>query len=109
MRGSLAVIGHFRKPQGRAAQARRAFTALLVMTLGVLGAELSAEWLCRAVAYRRDYWAADAASQFEYYRRLVRHGPAPDVVIVGDSTAARGLDPEALRDGLPAGTEVYNL
>lgn len=87
----------------------RVVTSLVVCVLVLIGFELIARRLFANVFYHVDHWDKNSASQFEHYRREAIVGRTPDVLIVGDSTGARGLDPEALATNMPAGTKVYNL
>ncbi len=39
------------------------------------------------------YWAPEAIDKFEWYREISNNGNTPDVLVIGDSTAARNFDP----------------
>jgi hypothetical protein len=90
--------------------APRGLLAAPLFALLLLGAaELLARLLLAPLGASWEYWEAEAAAKFERYRELASTGEAPDVLIVGDSTGARDIDPDALRAGLGAAAEAYNL
>lgn len=66
----------------------------------VTAAETGARILLHDEGREWQYWSPEAAVKFETYRRAVETGPAPSVVIVGDSTAARDIDPRILSRAL---------
>ena len=55
-----------------------------------------------------EYWTPRAAVKFERYRADLVRGVVPPVLVVGDSTAARDVDPEALSAALNIGP-AFNL
>jgi hypothetical protein len=77
-------------------------TLILVVVL-VGGAEVVARIALRPIGDYWQYWTSEAAPKFESYRTAVRRGAVPSVVIVGDSTGARDIDPARL------GGNAYNL
>ena len=83
-------------------------TALVALALVLVG-----EWFARAavapIGDRWQYWDAAAAPKFSVYRTLVQEGRTPDVVIVGDSTAARDIDPAHLPRESGGAPTAYNL
>ena len=83
--------------------------SVLIAVVAVTAAEIVARGLLAPLGgYARPYWDDSAAAKFEAYRHLAANGAAPDVVVIGDSTAARDFDPHefaATADGLDA----YNL
>jgi hypothetical protein len=40
------------------------------------------------------YWDKEAAIKYEWYRKQAHNGSVPDVVVIGDSIAARNFNPE---------------
>jgi len=54
------------------------------------------------------YWDADAVDRFEWYRTLAASGNPPDVVFIGDSTAARNIDPAEF-SAAAGGLTAYNM
>jgi hypothetical protein len=81
--------------------------ALLVAVVSVIAAEEVARVVVKPYGRYPDYWDTASAQKFEPYRRAVERGAAPGIVIVGDSTAARDLDPRVI--GQMAGTDGYSL
>jgi hypothetical protein len=88
----------------------RDWWASLVLVIALVGlAELTARFLLAPIG---DYlWAYESTAQsrsFEWYRVQARNGNPPDVVVIGDSTGSRNLDPASF--GAAAGVEeVVNL
>ncbi len=72
-------------------------------------AESVSRSIVRKVGRRWEYWDKIAAVKFEDYRALVSSNAGPDIVIIGDSTAARDLDPRSMATGHFSGKEIYNL
>jgi hypothetical protein len=85
------------------------FAAPLIALALLLLAEGGARLLLANQDRSWEYWDASAADKFEGYRREALAGAPPDVLVVGDSSAARDIDPGALLSGLPAGMRAYNL
>lgn len=79
--------------------------ALTVCLVG--GAELVARRAVAPIGSYWEYWTPQAAAKFEGYRAMLRTGRVPRLVIVGDSTAARDIDPAAL--GTHGNGDAYNL
>ena len=94
-------------PIGRAP---KAFVLTIVWALLLF---VLAEGVSRAivgkVGRRWEYWDTIAAVKFEDYRTRVSSNTRPDVVIIGDSTAARDLDPHSMAADQLAGKDIYNL
>ncbi len=95
-------------------------TAILLRVAIVAGVLLAAgEAISRAalmpVGALWEYWNPDAALKFQWYRNASEPaandsaGPMPDVLVVGDSTAARNFDPAALKSPNGPGVEAFNL
>lgn len=84
------------------------FRVLLVTLLLIAGAELGVRVLLRHAGNTWQYWDEAAAVKFEYYQKLAAAEDYPDVLIVGDSTAARDFAPESMQQVLPQST-IYNL
>ena len=80
---------------------------ILALLITVL-AETACRWMLEPIGRRWEYWDPVAADKFEYYRSRLGTN-VPDVVIVGDSTAARNFSPEALEAKFALGTDVFNL
>jgi hypothetical protein len=80
--------------------------ALLALALSI-AAEGAARIVIPAEGPRDEYWSMGAAAKFETYRERADAGRPPAVLVVGDSTAARDLDPEALAES--TGLDAYNL
>ena len=77
--------------------------------VAVAAAEIVARGLLAPLGgYARPYWEDGAAAKFEAYRHLAASGVPPDVVVVGDSTAARDFDPREFAT-TAAGLDAYNL
>lgn len=72
------------------------FYSLLLSATIVLLCELAAQSLLEPTGRFPDYWNREAAIKFEWYRRVVQAGQTPDVLIIGDSTAARNYVPEEI-------------
>lgn len=71
--------------------------AAALLAIAICGAaELVARSALRPMKPSLDYWNADAGQKFEYFLGLVHMGKAPGLVVVGDSTAARNLNPTIL-------------
>jgi hypothetical protein len=81
--------------------------ALLVAAVCVLAAEGAARVVVRPYGRYPDYWDVGSAQKFEPYRQAAARGAAPGIVVVGDSTAARDIDPRVI--GRMAGTDGYSL
>jgi hypothetical protein len=85
-----------------------AWQTLAVVMLLVGGAEAVTRLAIAPIGAYWEYWTPGAAAKFEQYRADVRKGTPPDLLIVGDSSAARDLDPRTL--GAAAGNNsVFNL
>lgn len=80
-----------------------AFVLLLL-----LGAELLSRVITAPYEKSWPYWHPGAANKFEGYRSLASQNKTPSIVIVGDSTAARNLDPKLIQEALPSGS-AFNL
>jgi hypothetical protein len=72
-------------------------------------AELASRAALQPAAAVLDYWDLTAGQKYEHFLDLVRQGRSPGVVVVGDSTAARNLDPSILARELGVGGGGYNL
>ena len=83
--------------------------AILLVALLVVPCELAARRALAPVGRYWEYWDAAAAMKYEEYARRIEQGDPPDVVVIGDSTAARNIDPAAMRTVLPEGTDVLSL
>ena len=74
---------------------------------------LVAELLCRTVliqpAELAAFWQPEAGTKLLGYITRAAAGEVDDILIVGDSTAQRGLSPAALVEGLGQDAKVYNL
>lgn len=82
------------------------------MVLGLLLfaiAESVSRTIVRRVGRRWEYWDKVAAVKFEDYRTRVSLNAGPDIVIIGDSTAARDLDPRSMATDHLTGKDIYNL
>ena len=82
---------------------------ILLVALLVVPCELAARRAMAPIGRYWEYWDAAAAMKYEEYARRLEQGDPPDVVIIGDSTAARNIDPAAMRTALPEGTDVLSL
>jgi len=86
------------------------FVTTIVIALALFGAaEGASRFLLGRVGQRWEYWDKLAAVKFEDYRTRVSTNRNPDVLIVGDSTGARDLDPASMSGESWAGKDVYNL
>src|SRR4051794_39576256 len=72
--------------------------AAVLAILLVVGAEGAARVALAPIGAYWEYWTPAAAGKFEVYREQVRRGAVPGLVVVGDSTGARDIDPALLRD-----------
>lgn len=72
-------------------------------------AEVGSRCLLARVGRQWEYWSADAAIQFEEYRRQTDNGQNPEVLIVGDSTGGYDIDPAVISECAPEQPRVYNL
>lgn len=105
---SSSSWGAFRDDDGRIC-----LRILCVALLLVAVAELSCRVALAPLDSLWEYWSPPAAQKFEWYRRHSqelagsRSGHV-DVLLCGDSTAARDLNPEVFRDVGSTGL-VYNL
>ncbi len=81
-------------------------TLALVLCL-VGGAEAAARAALRPIGDYWAYWTPAAAAKFESYRSNVRRGTPPRVLVVGDSTGARDIDPRPLAEA--TGRTAFNL
>jgi len=79
----------------------------LVALALVLAAEAGARLL--GAKPEAAYGSPDAMLKWTYYRAAKAAGRPPDLLIIGDSTAAREVDPARLLDCLPSGLTAYNL
>lgn len=91
-------------------RAPRAFVLTIAMALLLF---VIAEGMSRAiigkVGRRWEYWDKMAAIKFEDYRTQVSSNAGPDIVVIGDSTAARDLDPRSMSKDYLSGKDIYNL
>jgi hypothetical protein len=80
-----------------------------VCTLCLVGAaELVARSAIAPIGDYWEYWSPQAAAKFEKYRSDISRGKAPDILIVGDSTGARDIDPAVLVES-GAADSAFNL
>jgi len=90
--------------------APRAFVVTIALALLLFAmAEGVSRAIVRKVGRRWEYWDKIAAVKFEDYRTRVSSNAGPDIVIIGDSTAARDLDPRSMARDHLAGKDIYNL
>lgn len=92
-----------------AGRPRTALCGLALAAVLVVGAEWAARRALASLGALADYWEPDAAQTYEGYARLGESGQVPAVVVVGDSTAARDLDPLALAHVLVPDGTGYSL
>lgn len=85
------------------------WTSLVVALVLLLTGEFVARPVIRFAGRAPGYWDPYAAVKFEEYRRRVTHGCPPDILVVGDSTAAYDIDRAALLAALPRRVHAYNL
>jgi len=85
------------------------FAAIFVVIVLFSGAELFAHKWLEPYGNYWQYWGDNAGVKFEYYRSIVKQENFPDILIVGDSTAARDLSPKAMTDSILTGADVFNL
>ena len=83
-------------------------TIVLALLLFAI-AESVSHTILRKVDRRWEYWDKIAAVKFEDYRTRVSSNAGPDIVIIGDSTAARDLDPRSMATDQLSGKDIYNL
>jgi hypothetical protein len=83
----------------------RVFVALCLL-FGA--AEGISRWILSSYGNQWEYWDVAAAKKFESFASALQKNKVPSVLIVGDSTAARDLDPDVVMDKIP-GEVVYNL
>jgi hypothetical protein len=81
-------------------------TVLLALLL-VVSTEIGARALLGTELLPDDYWDAETGQKFEWYRRLDADH-AIDILIIGDSTAARNFAPLAIEEQLNGAT-AFNL
>ena len=88
----------------------RAWTYSAIATVALFGlAELGARTLMAPVGERAwTYWDDKAANKFETYRQRALDGSAPEVLAIGDSTAAYNFVPASFSETSEV-TDVYNL
>jgi len=53
------------------------------------------------------YWSQSAASRFEWYRQQAERGEVPEVLIIGDSSGARNIEPSTFTQS--SGVLAFNL
>ena len=82
------------------------FSALACLL--ALTAEGAARTALAPVSVHWRYWSDRAAVKYETYRRIVSRGPAPAIVIAGDSTGSGNIDPRILFDALNS-SETFDL
>ena len=88
----------------------RAFVLTIALALLLFAiAEGASRAIVGKVGCRWEYWDKLAAIKFEDYRTRVSSNAGPDIVIIGDSTAARDLDPRSMSKDQLAGKDIYNL
>jgi hypothetical protein len=88
----------------------RAFVLTIAVALLLFAiAEGMSRAIVGTIGRRWEYWDDIAAVKFEDYRTRVSSNGGPDIVIIGDSTAARDLDPWLMAKDHLAGKEIYNL
>lgn len=92
-----------------AGRPRTALCGLALAAVLVAGAEWAARRALAPLGALADYWEPDAAQTFEGYARLGESGHVPAVVVAGDSTAARDLDPVVLARVLAPDGTGYSL
>ena len=78
-----------------------------------IGACVAAESMARYMfqplgGFAWPYWNSDAAIKFEYYRSLARKSDKLDLLVIGDSRAARNFDPTTFV-GTSSNVTAYNL
>lgn len=86
-----------------------ALRVLLLSLLFLLAAEAGTRYLLRNTGNAWLYWSDAAAIKFEHYRTLSASEQSPQILIIGDSTAARDLSPAAMEEVLGNSHTVYNL
>lgn len=90
---------------------RVAVVAAVLLTAG----EVVSRAALKPVGSLWEYWNPDAAVKFQWYRNVSESNSddtlqrMPDVLIVGDSTAARSFDPSELQSPIEAAYDSYNL
>lgn len=72
-------------------------------------AELAARAVVGPAVALLDYWDVEAGQKYEHFLDLLRQGRSPGLVVVGDSTAARDLDPAILARELGVAGGGYSL
>jgi hypothetical protein len=75
---------------------RRVLQTLVLTVLLLCVSEVGAHILLRPLGRFPDYWDVKAASKYEYYRMEMDRGLIPAFIVIGDSTAARNIDPAIL-------------
>lgn len=107
MRTFLSSIFSFSTPSFSDAKGSASFRTLAMVACLVAMGEMTARAALDPIGDYWAYWTPAAAAKFEDYRSHVRHGSAPHVLVVGDSTAARDLDPAPLAEATRA--TAFNL
>jgi hypothetical protein len=98
------------KTVGEMGRVPRAFMLTIALALLLFAiAEGMSRAIVGKVGRRWEYWDKIAAIKFEDYRTQVSSNAGPDIVVVGDSTAARDLDPRSMSKDRLAGKDIYNL
>jgi hypothetical protein len=83
--------------------------SLLLGLLVVCAAEGVSRIVLAPIGRYWEYWDPPAAVRFEGYRRHIDSRKAPDIVIIGDSTAARDIDPAVVIASQNGRVTAYNL
>lgn len=74
----------------------------------VAAAEVIARTAVAPLGAYWEYWTPAAATKFETYRGQVQRGTPPQLLAVGDSTAARDIEPAVVADAAAA-RDAFNL
>ncbi|WP_146372618.1 hypothetical protein [Symmachiella macrocystis] len=87
---------------------------VIVAGLLLVAGEAASRVALKPVGTLWEYWNPEAAVKFRWYRDVCESSTAddvhmPDILVVGDSTAARDFDPVELESQIAPGYEVYNL
>lgn len=101
MRKYLSSIFSFDTLSLSSERPRGTLRAIALCVFFFLGAELGARVLLNGLDRHWMYWSPTAAVKFEAYRSRLEAGNAPDVLVIGDSTAARNIDPAHIADAVP--------
>jgi hypothetical protein len=108
VRNSRSSICSFETLQLRDKRPKDIVATIVFVLLALLTTEFALRLGMAPLGSSWTYWSLAAAAKYEYYQQVALHS-APELVVIGDSTAARDISPEVLKEKLGAKVTAYNL